>query len=151
MNKQELENKLKQIKEISETIIEQLESFAFDNTSFTFNLNELLSKDTQTINLKITNYNDLPKNTLIKQIISDDTNHQIVLKETILNTIDIKEKETRDYPIELQFYCVNYLFPGKYKLNCVIYNNTVQLYFPFSIDIEIFDEVKEKKRKTVAY
>ena len=123
--------------------------FNVSNTSFTFNLNELLDNDTTTfINIQVKNL--IPLNSKIKiklkQIIDDKTNSQILIKKTILNNQNLIANQITTYPIEVKFDCVNYLFPGLYTLNCVIYNNASNIYYPFSITIEIVDKPTEEKK-----
>ena len=125
--------------------------FNVSNTSFTFNLNELLDNDTTTfINIQVKNL--IPLNSKIKiklkQIIDDKTNSQILIKKTILNNQNLIANQITTYPIEVKFDCVNYLFPDLYKLNCVIYNNAYKIYDPFSITIEIVDKPTEEKGKS---
>ena len=125
--------------------------FNVSNTSFTFNLNELLDNDTTTfINIQVKNL--IPLNSEIKiklkQIIDDKTNSQILIKKTILNNQNLIANQITTYPIEVKFDCVNYLFPGLYTLNCVIYNNAYKIYDPFSITIKIVDKPTEEKGKS---
>ena len=69
-------------------------------------------------------------------------------KKTILNNQNLIANQITTYPIEVKFDCVNYLFPGLYTLNCVIYNNASYIYYPFYITIEIVDKPTEEKGKS---
>ena len=122
--------------------------FKVSNTSFTFNLNKLLDNDTTFINIQVQNLIPLNSRIKLKQIIDDKTNSQILIKKTILNNQNLIANQITTYPIEVKFDCVNYLFPGLYTLNCVIYNNASKIYYPFSITIEIVDKPTEEKGKS---
>ena len=117
--------------------------FKVSNTSFTFNLNKLLDNDTTFINIQVQNLIPLNSRIKLKQIIDDKTNSQILIKKTILNNQNLIANQITTYPIEVKFDCVNYLFPGLYTLNCVIYNNASYIYYPFYITIEIVDKPTE--------
>ena len=122
--------------------------FNVSNTSFTFNLNELLDNDTTIINIQVQNLIPLNSRIKLKQIIDDKTNSQILIKKTILNNQNLIANQITTYPIEVKFDCVNYLFPGLYTLKCVIYNNAYKIYDPFSITIKIVDKPTEEKGKS---
>ena len=122
--------------------------FKVSNTSFTFNLNKLLDNDTTFINIQVQNLIPLNSRIKLKQIIDDKTNSQILIKKTILNNQNLIANQITTYPIEVKFDCVNYLFPGLYTLNCVIYNNASYIYYPFYITIEIVDKPTEEKGKS---
>ena len=122
--------------------------FKVSNTSFTFNLNKLLDNDTTFINIQVQNLIPLNSRIKLKQIIDDKTNSQILIKKTILNNQNLIANQITTYPIEVKFDCVNYLFPGLYTLNCVIYNNAYKIYYPFYITIEIVDKPTEEKGKS---
>ena len=122
--------------------------FKVSNTSFTFNLNKLLDNDTTFINIQVQNLIPLNSRIKLKQIIDDKTNSQILIKKTILNNQNLIANQITTYPIEVKFDCVNYLFPGVYTLNCVIYNNASYIYYPFYITIEIVDKPTEEKGKS---
>ena len=122
--------------------------FNVSNTSFTFNLNKLLDNDTTFINIQVQNLIPLNSRIKLKQIIDDKTNSQILITKRILNNQNLIANQITTYPIEVKFDCVNYLFPGLYTLNCVIYNNASKIYYPFSITIEIVDKPTEEKGKS---
>lgn len=122
--------------------------FNVSNTSFTFNLNELLDNDTTIINIQVQNLIPLNSRIKLKQIIDDKTNSQILITKRILNNQNLIANQITTYPIEVKFDCVNYLFPGLYTLNCVIYNNAYKIYYPFYITIEIVDKPTEEKGKS---
>ena len=122
--------------------------FNVSNTSFTFNLNELLDNDTTIINIQVQNLIPLNSRIKLKQIIDDKTNSQILITKRILNNQNLIANQITTYPIEVKFDCVNYLFPGLYTLNCVIYNNASYIYYPFYITIEIVDKPTEEKGKS---
>ena len=122
--------------------------FKVSNTSFTFNLNKLLDNDTTFINIQVQNLIPLNSRIKLKQIIDDKTNSQILITKRILNNQNLIANQITTYPIEVKFDCVNYLFPGLYTLNCVIYNNASYIYYPFYITIEIVDKPTEEKGKS---
>ena len=142
-------SKIKKLLQQAQDLLKPTPLFNVSNTSFTFNLNELLDKDTTTpLNIQVQNLIPLNSRIKLKQIIDDKTNSQILITKTILNNQKLIANQITTYPIEVKFDCVNYLFPDLYKLNCVIYNNASNIYYPFSITIEIVDKPTEEKGKS---
>ena len=108
----------------------------------------MLDNDTTFINIQVQNLIPLNSRIKLKQIIDDKTNSQILITKRILNNQNLIANQITTYPIEVKFDCVNYLFPGLYTLNCVIYNNASYIYYPFYITIEIVDKPTEEKGKS---
>lgn len=143
------QSKIKELIQKAQDLLNPTPLFYVSNTLFTFNSNELLLNDTMIINIQIQNLIPLNSRTKIKQIIDDKTNSQILITKTILNNQNLKSNLIGTYPIEVKFYCVNYLFPGSYTLHCVIYNNQSNIYYPFSITIEIVDKPISEENKSI--